>query len=353
MKITIFNSKTTRSKVPVSPFGNREFIFEPKKVEDIKEVYNYLTQNFILNIPLTKKVQSRRRGNELNDFFIKKLEYLIIDIDHIKSFSDRELCIKFFRDNNYCCVIGESRNPLNLKGVLKVDTTLDKSKLILDEINEKIKNYGDYDYSVIGKATYQAPTYKYNILYENLSGITYPTPDVKDFKKINTGNTDNFLIPKNIQEICKNEFMKRGYNFHETKENLIQVSHPTEKKSPKGFWWYPTNPYIMHHFNETRKENIWNDIIKTKEYKEFIYDKSKFELTEIFKTNSNNKVYEVKERYLKKHSDKIKEFFSEDNNFKILKIQSPMGTGKSTIIHEVLNQSKIDDLRILFITNRI
>jgi len=342
MLITTFQSKKTTHKIPVSPSGDNQFIFETKKIDNILDVYNHLTSHFILNIPLTRNVKTRRRKKDLKDYFVQKLEYIIIDIDHIKSISDRELCVKFFRDNNYNCILGESRNELNLKGVLEVDCNIKEAKAIVKEINEKINGYGDFDYAVIGQGTYQAPTLKHNIFYKNLEGKKYPTPQIKNI----TQEHQEINIPQNIQELCTNKFKEQGFVFHEVVENFFIVSHYSEKNSPRGFRWYPDNPFMIHHWNTQRNVNIWEDIIKTKEYKDFKRKEGIQQIKGILKKVPANEYT----RYLNPNKNIVQHFLDEKQ---LLKVQSPMGTGKSAIIEEVLRQCNKKGIRVLFITNRI
>ena len=350
MKLTTFQSKKTLYKIPQSPFDNDQFIFETKDVDSIEDVFYALSSNFILNIPLTRNIKTYRRKRDLKDYFVQKLEYLIIDIDHIKSVSDKELCINFFRKNNYCCIIGESRNPLNLKGVLKINCTIKEAKAIVKEINQKLIEYrntgkdGDFDYSVAGQGTYQAPTFKHQVLMKNLNGICYPAPEIKiQFP------AQSDIIPKNIQELCKKNFQQQGFQFHERLGNFIKVSHPSEQKSPKGFRWYPENPFTVHHWNTSRNVNIWEEIIQTPEYKEFKKQEKIQDIKNILKPQKGN----TTERYLGRYQNQVQELLKIDSEFNILKVQSPMGTAKSCIISETLRQAKKNSQRVLFITNRI
>jgi len=344
MKLTTFQSKKTAHKTAISPFNNKEFIFETKEVENIKDVYWALTNNFVLNIPLKKGVKSRRRKKDLINDFVEVLEYIVIDIDKIKSVSDKELCIDFFRKHNYCCIIGESRNPMNLKGVLKVNCSIKEAKEIIKDINRKINGYGDYDHNVVGLAAYQAPTLNHNILFENLSGIEYPVPEIEHDIKFH--NSVPCIYPFEVSNICKKIFEAKGYRFHETREDFVVVSHPSEKKTPKGFSWSPNYPFVVKHWNKSRREDIWNEVIKTPEYKDYQKRLKIKKIDDILIKSQPN----TNERYLGKHKKEVQEFLTSDKQ--ILKIQSPMGTAKSKIIEEILEQSSELGQRVLFISNR-
>jgi len=339
MKLTTFQSKKTQHKIPISPFDDNTFIFETKDAT-LEEVFWALSSSFVLNIPLTKNIKTYRRKKDLDPFFVKKLSYLIIDIDHIETVSDKELCINYFRTNNYKCIIGESRNELNLKGVLAVDCTLQKAKSIVDEINKNIP--GDFDYRVLSKGGYQAPTFKHKILYKNLDGAL-PVPVVSSTKRLPSPKTQY----QDVQEMCKTEFENLGFEFCENKGDFYVVKHYSEKKSPKGFRWYPDSPFTMHHWNPARNVNIFNTIRKTKEYKKIIKLKKLEEIKKLIQTPNFN----CNERYLSDHKELVVDFLNSDK--KILKVQSPMGTNKSGIIYSVMEEAKEKGYRVLFITNRI
>jgi len=141
-------------------------------------------------------------------------------------------------------------------------------------------------------------------------------------------------------------FKSKGFSFHEKVDNFIKVSHVSEKKSPKGFRWYPENPFLIHHWNVTRNVNIWEEVVNTKEYKEF---DTRMKLKEIDQIIPKVE-YQYNTRYLDGCPDKVKEFLESDT---LLKVQSPMGSAKSEVIAEVIRQSEEKGLRILFISNRI
>ena len=99
MRLTIFGSKKTLSKRPVSPFEDKTFIFETRDVASIRDIYDFLTSSFVLNVPLQKSLRARKLRKTLEEYFVKELDYLIIDIDKIKTETNKELALKFFRDN--------------------------------------------------------------------------------------------------------------------------------------------------------------------------------------------------------------------------------------------------------------
>ncbi len=74
MVVTVINSATTTSKIPKSPFGDNTFLFESIVVDDIVDVFSYMSHNFILNIPLSSNIKTAKRKSNLESLFFKKLQ---------------------------------------------------------------------------------------------------------------------------------------------------------------------------------------------------------------------------------------------------------------------------------------
>ncbi len=339
MKVTVFQSTKTNGKVPYSPTRDKKFMFETFDVKDINAVFFYLSSQFFLNIPLTKSTKQphfRRREN-LESYFVQKLEWVTIDIDEIAKMSDREICINWFRKEKFEIILAESRNPLNIKGVIKVDNLTPKeAKASLKEIQEFLP--GKVDLSVSHYASYQAPILKNEVLYKG-EGKPLRAPKAH----IQVQNILPVQVPQSIKDICRANFETKGFVFYPDGK----CSHFTEKKSPKGFTWNNVNPFKMMHWNPDRVVDIWSEIIKTKEYREFNKDKAKKDILELMPSEPKTT---VNKRFLNSETETVKDFL---DTYKILKIQSPMGTAKSTVIDEIITQSTERELRVLLITNRI
>jgi len=283
-------------------------------------------------------VYTYRRKESLENLFVKKLKYVIVDLDGITKMSDRAICINWFKEQDYSCILGESRNPLNIKGVLEVDNLTPKeTKLALKELKGSIPC--DVDTSVTHYASYQAPILKSVILYEGGSRKLHRAKEVVSF------DLPKEQVPKNIQDICKSKFEEHGFVFNKH-DTYYVCSHYSEKKTPGGFTWNPNNPFRMNHWNQDRGVDIFMDVIKTKEYRSFQKKKAKDEIQELMSFSKTN----LNERYLGNNPETVSQFL---DSYKVLKIQSPMGTGKSNMIDEVINQSTTRGLRVLLITNRI
>ena len=91
--ITIFHAKTTASKLPISPFNDKSFIFETHEFQTNVQMFSTMVSHFILNIPLAKlkkPVRTYRRKLQLDSFYDEKITYFILDIDKVKSEFDKQ-----------------------------------------------------------------------------------------------------------------------------------------------------------------------------------------------------------------------------------------------------------------------
>jgi hypothetical protein len=337
MLVTTFSSKRTTSKVPSSPFDDDTFLFERKKVNTLEDIFSFMAHNFVLNIPLTKNTRSKRRKSDLSNHFVKKLYYIILDIDKLTTLSDMELTIKYFRDMDWECVLGESRSDYNLKGALRVDgITQVQAKSILKEINSFIP--GVIDATAVNYASYQAPIGKHRVLYNGGKKI-YPTPQAVSIA------VQSVKVPNNIEQLCVDAFSRKGFSFVTPTNDGYQCSHPSEKKSVKGFTWNRDHPFTMSHWNRDRNVSVWEEVVSTKEYKTYQKELSIEQIKGVIPSSTPT----VNMRYLNSCHEDVDNFLE---HYNILRLQSPMGTAKSKVIEELIFKSRKKNLTILFLTNR-
>jgi hypothetical protein len=275
---------------------------------------------------------------------LPKIDYLILDIDKLNSQSDRELALEFFRNSPWEVILGESRSPFNLKGVLRVERMpWRQGKEVLKEIQIKINKMVTckVDLSASSRATYQAPINTHNVLLHK-SGIKYPIPS-----KVDNPIPRTTKVPDKIQQMCIDALVAKGFSFNKPTKDGYQCSHFSEIKTPNGFSWIRTRPYDIIHWNPDRSVSVWDEIRITPEYKAHQKKQSEKLVNEIMPERPTSG---VKERYLKNYPEDVEDFLLHK---KMLKITSPMGTAKSNVIEEVIHQARKNELRVLFIANRI
>jgi len=274
---------------------------------------------------------------------VKITNYIIIDLDDVKSETDRQLCLKYFRDKKLKVVLGAGRRPYNIKGVMQVEPVSPKEgKLILDEIQVELGDICKVDKTVMHRASYQAPINKHQVLLNQTNHL------YKEHRKpkIEIKISQNLKTTDKIETICVKMLNEKGFSFNTPTQDGYKCSHPSERKSPNGFTWSREYPFSMVHWNPDRNISVWEEVIKTPEYKEYQLDQSDSLVASVMPVSEGTH----NDRYLGNNAEIVTDFL---DNYKMLKIQSPMGSAKSTVLEEVLHQCSKRDLRVLFLTNRI
>ena len=151
--------------------------------------------------------------------------------------------------------------------------------------------------------------------------------------------------------VCIEYLYSIGFKPVSEKNKLITFKHPSEK-TPKGYFLYKDNPFILHHFNPSKSINIFKNVINDKIVKEYFRKLNEEKIKKLLsykETKTKNSIF-VNERYLTidGKEELIDNFL--DAKKGVLKIKSPMGTGKSNLIEYIIKNT---DKRVLFVTNRI
>jgi hypothetical protein len=373
-KITIFNADKSSLKIPYSPFGDKTHVFETFESTSHLEMYSVLVSKFVLNIPLTKltkPLRTFRRKKNLEPLYHEYINYFILDIDDVHNEIDKKTIVKYFKD--YKIILGESRsyngiNNFRMKGILFTeDIKLKDAKIALSTFHHDLKHICTIDECVTRKATYNAPIRKNNIIINNKTGSLFEftkfirEEHIHEIKNQYIG--DSFKIPienlenieaDTIEKLCLKVFQSMDFVAIKNNENeSISFKHPVEKKTLGGFFWFSTSPYTMHHNNSTKTVNIFDTIRKLPLAKELMQKEINYD-NEFLKFDTNTSVLVVNKKYLKvdvKVNDKILSFL--EDKLGLFSIRSAMGTGKSTLIHHIINEAHELDMKVLIITNRI
>ena len=148
MKITTFASKKTAGKFPLSPYEDDTFYFETREVP-FEDMFTILSQQFTLNIPLIDSMRCKRRVTECKEHITNMLSYIVLDIDGLETQSNQALALKYLKGLGVGLVMGESRNPVNLKGFMKVNATIKEAKEILKKMNENVPGNVDLQRAIV------------------------------------------------------------------------------------------------------------------------------------------------------------------------------------------------------------
>jgi hypothetical protein len=374
-KITIFHAQQRNgSKIPLSNYDDNTFVFETYTASSNLEMYSVMVSHFILNIPLSlqqEPIRTFRRKANLNAYYKDCVDYIILDIDDVKSEFDKQQILEYFKD--YKVILGESKsyngiNCFNMKGILFtecIDFTHIKQALSI--IHHDLKEVCTIDESVCRKASLNAPIMKNNVFLNNEDGIRLSFVEEKAEETIEQLKREyigeglifdieelNNIEADNMEKLCLKVFQSMGFKALKNNQNgSITFSHPSEEKTPGGFFWFSSSPYTMHHGNTTRTINIFDTVRKLPAAKEIMKKDINYD-SEFLEFNTDTKVISVNEKYLEvtnEIANTIQEFLSHEDG--LLSIRSPMGTGKSTIINHIVNECHEEDMKVLIVTNRI
>jgi hypothetical protein len=372
--ITIFHPKKSKKKHAFSPFDDKTFVFETYESTSNLQMYSVMVSHFILNIPLAlleKPIRTFRRMVNLDPYYDKTLNYLVLDIDDLESEENKQTVLDYFKD--YKVILGESTsyngiNNFNMKGLLFLESIPIKDiKLALSNIHHDLKDICTIDEAVGRKASLNAPIGKNNIFMNNEDGIRYKfvrkevIEHIEAIKNEYVGESVSVDIDQlkdieadTMEKLCLKVFVNLGYTAIKNNANgSITFKHPSEKKSVGGYFWFSNSPYTMHHANSTKTINIFDSIRKLPQAKELMKKEINYD-SEFLDFNTQTKVIQVNEKYLEVNndiSDMVDDFLNKKDG--LLSIRSPMGTGKSTLIHHIIDECHSIDMKVLIVTNRI
>lgn len=371
--ITVFTSSNKTQKNPISPYDDKTFVFETFVAKSNLEMYSSMCLNFILNIPIliTKPTRMLRQKSILEEFYNKTVTYFILDIDDVKSEFNKQIILEYFK--NYKVILGESRsydgfNNFNMKGILFTeDINLSELKHAISVLAHELKPYCTIDESASRKATLNAPILKNKVFLNNEDGVRYKFVKQESIEKINNIkkeyigdcieiNIDDLKVIQadTLEKFCLKIFQNMG--FHAIKNNIngsITFKHPTERKTPGGYFWFSTSPYTMHHFSTLKTINIYDTVRKLDAGKDLLRRDINY-TDKLLDFNVDSDILKINEKIIildEPKIDKIQKFLHAKNG--LLSIRSPMGTGKSTIINQIIKDCHEIDMKVLIITNRI
>jgi hypothetical protein len=378
-KITVFQAKKESTKIPFSPFDDKTFVFETYTTTSHLQMYSVMVSHFILAIPLDKltaPIRTFRRKTNLEQYQDTTSNYIILDLDNVKSEEAKKSIINYFKD--FKVILGASRshngiNNFRMKGILFTESIdLDDMKMAISQIHHDLQDWCEIDESVVRKVSYNAPILKNDIFLNNEQGklFKYNKKEAKEHidivkKEYITKNIENYTdiafddIGKDIEadtmeKLCLKVFQTMG--FQATKNNpndSISFKHPSEKKSTGGYFWFMASPYTMHHANSTKTLNIFEAVRKLPLAKELMKKDINYD-AEFLEFNTDTSVITVNEKYLEvtdEISETVQKFIHNDQG--LLSIRSAMGTGKSTIIKHIIDECRDEDMKVLIVTNRI
>lgn len=361
--ITHFDAKDSKSKLCISPYGNRTFKFTKKLCLSLEECAETLSNHWCLSnsLNIDDDLIAIRNKQDLSKLRDVTNRLMVLDLDEITSSDDYYKVIEFFKERDYTCILSQSRSfngidNFNIKGFLKinVDSTEDNIRRHNDFLKYHIGEYCKVDETVKNDVSYQAPTRNNEIIHVQEDGTNFISINDIPSRQEPRSKQTQVIVNSNVIQKCMDIYMSLGYVVASTNINQngsINWSHHSEVRSKGGFFMYIDRPFVMYHNNESRNLSIWNQIKKTEEGREYLKLLFKKQQEDnILDTTSYDNLCVINDRFINVDacSDIIDNFLGTSNS--LLKIKSAMGTGKSLVIDRIIERS---DERILIISNRI
>lgn len=379
IELTIFGSDS-KGKVPYSPYSDDTFDFETKTFTTLKDAFTEMVTNFTLSKPLeiagTRRME--RRANSLKAFKQSRITSLALDLDEITNETDYKKVVEYFTTNDYSVILGKSRNwdgdkNFNIKGIIRVDLRNEPKhiKNALNILQRDLSDLTKVDMTVGNDASLQAPTKQSFVIYNKEVGTNIINDQQAEIVEINRvsaktiqpmeGLLSKAAFSQSITDMALQIFYAHGFSMVSNVINgngSINFSHTTEVKSAGGYFWFSTMPFIMHHNNPDKSFNIFGYIKDTKEGKDFLKKLNKEEqnsqLNQLPNYSAYADSYTINERYVGLDT-RIKKMVDNfvDTEKGVLKICSPMGTGKSNVIGEVIENAHLKGKSVLIVSNRV
>ena len=373
--ITVFNG-TGKGKSPHSPFGDKTFIFITKSLPSLKDAFMFMIKQYSLSKPLNmpQPMKLRRLKTVLKEFRVDKIYNIALDLDEITTKEDYEGVYEYFADNNYSVILGKSRNwngktNLNLKGILRVNLTNEENiiKSALGQIQLALGDKCKVDLSAGNEVSLQAPTNSSEIILYNEKGKVISDADVyidevKSTLDARILETQKLISYNNdVVDECIRIFNNLGYTpISGINDNgSINFQHPSERKSKGGYFWYSSNPLIMHHNNKDKTINCFYSLKETEIGKDWLKSKTKEEQEQQLIKPTNAQGYKkfsyVNERYLDfsidDKSKMLDEFLADKSG--VFKLKSAMGSAKSSGIDLCIKKVHERGETVILVSNRV
>lgn len=373
VRITIFNGEGS-GKRPYSPYKDKTFLFITKSLPSLKEAFQFMSKQYSLSKPLVllEPVRKKRQKVDLAEYAPKKIKNIAVDLDEITNKEDYIECIEYFKEKNYSIILGKSRSwdgkkNFNLKGIMRVNFTNDEEiiKSALTQLQTELGDKCKVDLTVGNMVSLQAPSGNSFIVHYQEKGFILSDSNVyiEDIKTtLGGGYVPTISYDNKVIDECISIFSNLGYSPTSGAVNdngSINFQHPSERKSTGGYFWYSTNPLVMHHNNKDRTLSVFHILKETEAGKDWLKSKTKEEqksqLIKPHNTQNYKSFLYVNERYLDFSKtdkiDMIDEFLDDDRG--VLKIKSAMGSAKSAGIDLCIKKAHERKERVILVSNRV
>lgn len=374
MDITIIESKELYDKeyknpistVEETPSDGKHFLYryQRRTFRRIDDALRCLSTNFITLFPLKtdNDVISYRTHKSLKEHFNEKYEFIFIDITNVMTAEDQFSIIKYFR--KYKCAFAESRSNNNFdnfsfKGFLMCYPADFRSvRKALFKISKDIKAFGTLKVSEYSQTQIVAPLNKFKTVYSNNNGVLYNVDETQpDIDHVTISDVDVSDLDVNkiddLTEMCLEVIQRIGLTKISISDNGVYKFVDDNSDEENEWAWSVLYPSII--FNNISGEKIYiNKILKTIDPTGLIYQ-SQIDYDVLLSSKKRyTNVIKINEEFITPSNETLKavdDFLDSYND--VLAIKSPMGSGKSTLIGEIIKETHKRNQNVLIITNRI
>lgn len=312
-KVTIYNEIKPKARLLY------EYVhtYETKNIINLKETLNYYINNKCLNIPYDYSSDIELKISD-------KLNYILFKF----TTTDLKSTLEYFK--NYNTVIA-NRDEI-YAGLIEIEqSNLKELKVTFEKIKSDLKEFTEFK-NILSK-DYKTKLFNYKVIFQN-SGKVYP--------KILGKVSDFYITPEVSVKFKTNTFSERCFEVYKALGFYLESEENEIRKYIKDndeYFLYLNNPSIMNHKNSTKSLNIFKIVARSFHYK---LNDNDFSLVKCNNT--------INSKFLTENSNITDKFFFNKQNITIC---SPMGTGKSKNIKQIIDKFHDLEKRILIVTPRI
>lgn len=341
MQFTVVHSSSNQTKFPTSTLDDPLlFEFENKHVYGMREVAQLFQKYYILNFPLKQSIQTRRKSSFLEPYIADSCDYIILDFNDVQDKEARDSIISRFKAFRHVAFKTKSSDDLfsfNFRLVMsipmstrsKIADTLRKLTKLIDPSLAKINT------SLYRKAQITAAGSN-GILSYNDSGFPFKIDAFKE--------AQCWKFTPNIRRTSLELFKELGFRVRdEFKESVI-----LNNDQLGDFVFFDSSPFVITNVITGERVSVEREFKRRYKIEDF---RTGIPVKQLLDWNNKNRLITNKSVELGNLDDNSlrKEISDVIKNQGCLVLRSPMGSGKTRVIRDLMNKSS----SCLFITPRV
>lgn len=341
MIFTIIHSSSSNTKFPSSTLDDPLiFEFENKEVFGMRDIANLFKKYYVLNYPLKRSVQTRRKSTFLEPLIADSSEYMVLDFNDVLDKESRDSIIQRFKIFRHVAFKTKSTDDLfsfNFRIVLQIPAST-RSKIAKD--TQKIAKLIDPKLAKLNTSLYR----KGQITAAGNNGILSYSDDGFSFNLDEFKDAMCWTFTPDIRHQSLLLFKELGFVTQaEFKESVILTN---EKLG--DYIFFDSNPFQITNVITGDKVDIQAEFKRRFKLQDY---RSTIPVKELLDWSNKERIYESKSVELQSLGlDSLsKDINNCIKNSGCLVLRSPMGSGKTRAIREFMNKSS----SCLIITPRV